>query len=227
MKKHYLLLLVIALISIKIYSQESRIKYSFQGGLNYSSFRGYDSFVDDKPGIAYLFGASFEYKIKDKLSLKIDVNYERKVQKSDNTLELNPGDAFNSIIGGIYNYSITNYSNYIVLPILVKYNFSNDNSFYLNGGPFLGFLINSRINSDLVIKGIDTNPRTTTTKNYKSLDYGLSLGVGKQFKINGENKIYVELRDNLGLTNTSEVEVYNNGKIMTNSINLIVGYTIN
>jgi hypothetical protein len=225
MRKHYFLILV-TLISFKMYSQEARIKYSIQGGLNSSSFRGYDSFVETKPSFAYLFGASFEYKIKEKLSLKVDVNYERKIQKADNVIEITGSYDPNLIISGVHDFESTTYYNYIVLPIFVKYNFSKDNSFYLNGGPFLGFLIKSGIKSDLVIDGVDSGS-VENTKSNKSLDFGVSMGIGKQFEINDENKIYLELRDNLGLTNISDVEVYNNGSIMTNSLNLIVGYIIN
>ena len=88
MKNKHVLFLAIVLISIKTYSQESRIKYSFQGGVNYSRYRGSDFLEvgDNKFSIAYLFGASFEYQIQEKLALKVDVNYERKVEKTKNTL---------------------------------------------------------------------------------------------------------------------------------------------
>jgi hypothetical protein len=37
----------------------------------------------------------------------------------------------------------------------------------------------------------------------------------------------LELRENLGLVNTSDVEVYNDGTIKTNSINLILNWSFN
>lgn len=227
MKKQCVLFLAIALISINAYSQESKIKYSFQGGVNYSRFRGSDflNVGKDKFSLAYLFGASFEYKIKEKLALKVDVNYERKVQKTNNTLSyiFDPNDP----IITAPDFVITGFSNYIAVPILIKYNFSNDKSFYLNGGPFLGFLLNSGIKTDLDIEGLDTSPANTTKSN-KILDLGIAFGIGKEFKISDKNKIYIELRDNLGLVNTNkERSPYFNNEIMTNSINLIVGYSLN
>ena len=222
-KKYFLIILVITLFQIKTYSQESKIKYSIQGGVNSSNLRGYNPLGDVKFSIAYLFGASFEYKIKDKISLKVDVNYERKVQKTDDKIDLYNPDM---TLEGTYTVEITNYSNYIVLPILVKYNFSKYNTFYLKGGPFLGFLINSGTKSDSDVDWLDSGTIKTTKYN-KTLDFGMSFGIGKQFKMNGENKIYLEFRDNLGLVNTREAPVYGNGKMMTNSVNLIVGYVIN
>lgn len=223
MKKYYFLILVITLISIKTYSQESKIKYSIQAGLNSSTFRGYEFFGEAKFSSSYLFGVSFEYKIREKLSLKIDVNYEKKIRKTDDSIDVYDPDL---TLGGTYDFEITNYSNYIVLPILMKYNFSKNNSFYLNGGPFLGILINSGTKSDSDVDWLESGTIKTTKYN-KTFDFGMSFGIGKQFRVKGENKIYLELRDNLGLVNTSDVELFNNGKIMTNSVNLIVGYTIN
>jgi hypothetical protein len=113
------------------------------------------------------------------------------------------------------------------LPILIKYSFTNENSFYLNGGPFLGFLLNSGIKSDLVLDGEDNSP-VNSTKSYKTLDLGITFGIGKEFNITDKNIIFIELRDNLGLINTNKfVSSSFDNKIMTNSINFIVGYSLN
>lgn len=226
MKNKHVLFLAIVLISIKTYSQESRIKYSFQGGVNYSRYRGSDFLEvgDNKFSIAYLFGASFEYQIQEKLALKVDVNYERKVEKTKNTLYnyYNPEDL--DISDTFVN---TSFSNYIALPILIKYNFSEKNSFYLNGGPFLGFLLNSGYKTDFILDGEDTSP-IDTTKSNKTLDLGITFGIGKEFNITDKNRIYIELRDNLGLINRYKVtSSFFNIKSMTNSINFIVGYSLN
>jgi hypothetical protein len=81
MKKITFLLFTIVLITFKTAAQDSKIKFGVQGGLNYSSFRGYENYADNNPGFAYLFGASFQYQIKENLSLKVDINFEKK--KSD------------------------------------------------------------------------------------------------------------------------------------------------
>lgn len=228
MKKQYLLL-AIAFISIKTFSQESKIKYSFQGGVNYSRFRGNDFLEvgDNKFSIAYLFGASFEYQIQEKLALKVDVNYERKAQKTNYSLIdiFNPNDPISG--DNSSNFVNTSFSNYIAVPILIKYNFSEKNSFYLNGGPFLGFLLNSGYKTDLILDGEDTSP-IDTTKSNKTLDLGITFGIGKEFNITDKNRIYIELRDNLGLINRYKVtSSFFNIKSMTNSINFIVGYSLN
>ena len=59
------------------------------------------------------------------------------------------------------------------------------------------------------------------------MDGGLVLGFGKVFKLNEKNDLKLELRENFGLVNTSDVEVYNDGTIKTNSINLILNWSFN
>lgn len=224
MKKITFLFLTIALITFKTSAQDSKIKFGVQAGLNYSSFRGYDSYTDDNPGFAYLFGVSFQYQIKENLSIKADLNYERKTQKSKNVIELESYDPQNPFMPGIYHFTNTAFRNYIVLPIMVKYNFSNNKSFYVNGGPFLGYLLKSGATTTLNIEGLN-NDDIDDTKFKKSLDYGLSAGIGKEFKLKGDHDIYIEIRENLGLANTSKSDYIYDNTTKTNSLNLIVGYT--
>ncbi|BDU27320.1 porin family protein [Flavobacterium sp. GSB-24] len=225
MKKITLLLFIISLITFKTTAQDSKVKFGIQGGLNYSSLRGYDSYVDNNPGFAYVLGFSFQHQIQENLSIKADLNYERKTQISKGTIEVLeptlPTEPF-----GTYKFKTTAYLNYIVLPILLKYNFSGDKSFYINGGPYLGYLLKSGLKSNSNIPGL-INENDEDTKNKKSIDFGFSAGIGKEFKLNGINQIYIELRENLGLTNISDTPVINDGSIKTNSLNLLVGYTFN
>jgi len=222
-----LLTIPFLLISFLNYSQNSKIKFGVQAGLNYSNFRGYEvpvsPFYSESPAFAYLGGLNFEYRIKEKLSLKLELNYERKSQKADNFIELTDTDQFTES----YNFRSQKNYDYLVLPIMIKYNFSNKNSFYLNGGPFIGFLLKSNLTNDLgKIDGLNNEPVETSNFNNKT-DFGLSIGLGKTIEINGKNSIFIEIRENLGLTNTSKNKVWGNGEVKTNSLNLIVGYIIN
>lgn len=227
MKKITFLFFTIILITFKTAAQDSKLKFGIQGGLNYSSFRGYESYADDTPGFAYLFGASFQYQFKENLSLKVDINYERKRQISKVTVELSEYDMGSPVlIPRTYHIKINTYRNYLVLPIMLKYNFSSSKSFYINGGPFLGYLIKSGTKASGINEPGITND-DVDTKYFKSLDYGLSAGLGKEFELNGNHHIHVELRENLGLANTSKGEGINNATVKTNSLNLIVGYTFN
>ena len=216
-------------LSLFTFSQNSKIKFGFQTGLNYSNFRGYNipaSFnqvYSENPAFAYLGGFNFEYQIKEKLSLKLELNYERKSQKGDNNIEIRqsfdePSQA--------YNFTTKRNYDYLVLPILLKYSFTNKNSFYLNGGPFIGYLLKSKFTNNLNVTGFNSSD-LETTKDNKKTDFGLSFGLGKNFEVSNNKTINLEMRENLGLINTSKIDVWNGGTVKTNSINLIVGFSFN
>jgi Outer membrane protein beta-barrel domain len=233
--KKLLLSLSILLTSFSIYSQNSKVKFGVQAGLNYSTLWGYDlpnyyspSFVES-PDFGFLGGLSCEYKFKEKLSLRVELSYERKTQKSENTIFIEDSSfdpTMNSINGEIKFTTKKNY-NYLVLPIMLKYNFKDKNSFYLNGGPFVGFLLQSSLTNDLDprILGQNNESKTITTKSNDLIDLGISLGLGKTFDINPKSSIFIELRNNVGLINTSKFKTFGNGTVKTNSLNLILGYT--
>ena len=116
--KKLLLSISLLLISFLNYSQNSNIKFGIHAGLNYSTFYGYDipaafdPVYSESPAFAYLGGINFEYQIKEKLSLKLELNYERKSQKADNNIVIM------DINGYPNNYNFTSKKNndYLVLP---------------------------------------------------------------------------------------------------------------
>jgi hypothetical protein len=225
--KKLLLSISFLLIATLSYSQNSKIKFGIQAGLNYSDFRGYEIPVtplySESPAFAYLGGINVEYLIKEKLSLKLDLNYERKSQKADNTLEIFDNNGSSKV----YNFTSKKNYDYLVLPIMIKYSFTNRNSFFINGGPYIGYLLKSNITNDLGnIDGVINEPFETTKYNNRT-DFGLSIGIGKNFELKENNSIFIEIRENLGLTNTSKNTVLGNGTVKTNSLNLIIGYSLN
>jgi hypothetical protein len=228
-----LLSILFLLISFLNYSQNSKIKFGIQAGLNYSNFRGYDipagisSVYSESPAFAFLGGINFEYQIKEKLSLKIELTYERKSQKSKTEIEMineNP-DPLPELVD---EFRTKRNHDYLVFPIMIKYNFGNKNSFFINGGPFIGYLLKSNSEEVWYLNGSVKESQTIeTTNSYNKTDFGLSIGLGKTIEINEKNSIVIEIRENLGLTNTSKNKVWGNGEAKTNSLNLIIGYSLN
>ncbi|RTY94993.1 porin family protein [Flavobacterium sp. GT3R68] len=214
------------LLSLLCYSQNPNIKFGVQAGLNYSNFRGYNipasASYSESPAFAYLGGINLEYLIKQKWSLKAELNYERKTQKADNRIEITDNDGFTTV----HEFTTKKKYDYLVVPIMLKYSFTEKNSYYLNGGPFIGYLIKSKITSEFNSTEFNTDDRDTTDNN-KKMDFGVSVGLGKSFTLNQKSTFYIEIRENMGLSNTSKVDVWNGGSVKTNSLNLIAGYSFN
>ena len=213
------------------YSQNSKIKFGVQAGLNYSNFRGYNipsamnQLYSENPALAYLVGINIEYKIKEKFSLKLELNYERKSQKADNIIEFSEtGDPNEQSLK--YYFSTKRNYDYLVLPILLKYKFTNKKNFCISGGPFIGYLLKSKLTNNLNITGFNFDSIDFTASNKKT-DFGISLGLGKEIGLSKNKTVNFEIRENIGLSNTSKVDVWGGGKVKTNSINLLIGFFLN
>ena len=202
------------MVSFASYAQ-NKVKLGVNGGLNYASFRG-NAYVDNlAANFSYLGGLSFEYFLKDNLSIGANLIYENKTAKDKSSYYLTDGFGSTERVSNDVRVKY----NYLVLPVYVSYYFTPKKDFYINGGLFVGYLLNSKFTSK---KFDDT---TDTTDKNKKTDGGIVLGFGKVFVLNEKNELKLELRENLGLPNTSDVEVYNNGSIKTNSINLILNWS--
>lgn len=211
-----LVLLLIVFVSTFSFGQ-NKVKFGLNGGLNYSSLRGNNSPVKLTPGISFLGGISFEYFIRENISINSNLNFEQKLIKENGYIYLTDQNGYSEVVKADTKI---NY-NYLVLPIYAGYYFGSKKDFYVNGGFFVGYLLNSNFTSKKF------NDKTDTTDLNKRIDSGLIFGFGKLFKLNENNDLKLELRENLGLVNTSVVKVYNDGTIKTNSINLILNWSFN
>ena len=209
MKKQ--LLFICILISVVSHAQKDII-VSISSGATFSNIRGNIFAEENKYDFNYVGGISIEKPISDKFSFLTGLLYDNKSFKRK--IEFSSFDPF------IYNIDIVKIKStlqYLTIPILFRYYIDKENSFYINSGPYVGFFLNetTRVDGDKIKD--DSN-------SVKTVDFGWSLGIGKKFKLTDKNNLSIELRDNLGLSNISDVPVQGNGTVKTNSFNLLVGY---
>tara|TARA_B110000967_G_scaffold168645_1_gene177701 strand:- start:119 stop:751 length:633 start_codon:yes stop_codon:yes gene_type:complete len=207
MKKTILFLLALIFTS-SIYSQ---IKIGLNAGATYS--KPYEGYMGFDAGIDFLIGASFEYYLNENLLLKTNLNYERTSFGDSSPFTDNRG----ILIGQV---KVTTNFDYLTIPIMAKYEFGNSKKFFVNGGPFLGFLLSAENKADIPSVG-----QITDNGNSKNIDVGLSFGIGTKIYINDKSDLNIELRENLGLLNISDNEVYEGGNLKTNSLNLILNWS--
>ncbi len=224
MKKGIVVLFV--LFSLFTFAQTTKLRFGVHAGLNYSGLRGYTipaditSQYDESAAFGYLGGISLTYPLKEKVSLRVELNYERKTQKADNIVEIR--NSFEEP-AQLYDFTSKRHFDYLVIPILLHYQFTDKNSFFVNGGPFVGYLLKATLTSDIEVP--ELNADVDLSNDYKKLDYGLTVGLGKHFDIGSQNSIHLEIRNNLGLAKINKNDVWNGGHVRTNSLSFMVGYS--
>ncbi|MDT0557205.1 porin family protein [Ichthyenterobacterium sp. W332] len=208
--------LTYCLIAVLCISQLVMAQDKFRIGINiggtYSSLRGNPVAEENKAALDILFGASFELPLKDRLSLKMDINFESKRV----TNEFSNLGGFDPLLE---TSSLSLSLNYVAIPVMLKYRFGKDQRFFVNGGPYYAAFRNVKTKVDG--NTVDDNESDSL---FQNSDFGISAGIGMSFPVNDNSTINLELRNNLGLNNISKVEIVDDGSLKTNSLNLILNW---
>jgi hypothetical protein len=193
---------------------QSKIAIGVEGGPNIIFLRGNEimnQFYD--PTIGFSGGATFQYNLGTIVSLHTGLSYERKgAAIRDVVLVDQTGNPTGSYTAH-FNY------NYLNLPILVRASFGEKTQFFVNAGPYIGYLINQ------MVVNSDTKKKYDNTKSNKKIDMGVSAGLGILIPFGEKLAFTLELRNNLGLYNVSALQFYPEGAIKTNSTNFLIGFT--
>jgi len=226
MKSYFLLLLVVCTVSFA----QDKAKFGLNLGGTYSNARTNNfndeivSFKDSKYDVNFLVGFSIEIPLNEKFSFVGNINYERKSYKRKAVFSQSNFEDFDPILDN-RTYVSEEYKTrleYISIPLNLKYYIDSEKKFYFNGGPFLGFFFNSNYKTDGKNSG-DGND------NFKTLDFGVNLGVGTNFKINNKSSLNLEIRHNYGLIDINNIkssETFTSyvSYVKTNSFNLIANW---
>lgn len=238
MKVNKLPLLIVFLISNVIFAQ-SNYKFGVEAGPIYKSYRGTDIFENTTNKLGYLLGFSVEYKFNDKYSIKSGFRYEKNRIDYDSdytTYWIRTDDYGQEYLGqDKYIINTTNSYTFLTLPIVLKYKITTTNPFYINGGIFVSKMSRS-IKYNVEVENRNTsypyyyNPKQNYTLENQigNQDYGFIVGFGKTFSFS-KNELSIELIDNIGVYNLLDEENLNgeNTKLRSNTINLLLNFTLN
>jgi len=223
MKNYFLLLLLVCSIC---FAQE-KPKFGVNFGGTYSNARTNNfndeivSFKDSKYDVNFLVGVSIEIPLNEKFSFVGNINYERKSYKRNVVFSQSNFEDFDPILDN-RTYISEEYKTrleYITIPLNLKHYIDSKKKFYANGGPFLGFFLNSNYKTDGENSGYGND-------NFKTLDFGLNLGIGTNFKINEKSSLNLEIRHNYGLIDINNIKSSGTftSYVKTNSFNMIANW---
>ena len=128
------------------------------------------------------FGAGFEYRFFKYIAIQIDANYAPKGCKIN----------VKNSLGGVATIEGTAYwkQNYITIPFTARIYFWKE--FYLSGGIFVDFLLNSYEYGDIKIEGQSDEYRREKGANEK--DYGYAAGLGYKYAITNKHSLLIDFR---------------------------------
>ncbi|MFN8713560.1 MAG: porin family protein [Bacteroidota bacterium] len=198
-------------------AQINKLDIGAEGGFSLASLRGnevIDSYHDTR--IGYSGGLFVQYNFRKIISVRTGGYYERK----GSSLEFLFTDINGTIIGtfkGKENF------NYLTVPLLVRATFGQKLNYFVNAGPYIGFLMKKTEYTE----AFQSIPEITSdqTDLFKKTETGLSFGIGVSYTLKEKFALSFEARNNLGLTDTSDLPVINNGVIKTNAVNFLFGFS--
>lgn len=206
------------------YGQTNKFDIGIEGSPSLIFLRGINTipihkttvFLDKliKPTIGFSGGLFFQYNFKKVVSLRTNIAFERK----GFTFPILRTDSSGNLLG---EFTANANYDYMTLPILVRATFGDRGQFFVNAGPYFGYLI-KRTN---VSKGDNiptaTDNQTSLTKRF---DTGISTGLGLSVPIKTKFAFSFEVRNNLGLYNVNAMPAPNNSTNKTSSTSLILGF---
>ena len=162
---------------------------------------------DNNAGSLFSFniGASGEYYFSDRWGIKAKLIYDSK------------GWSDGFITDENFDTVTTDFKlKYLTMPVMANWHFGSNRNWYLNFGPYVGFLLNAE-DSEL---GLDLKD------GFNSTDIGIALGIGYKFEIAENTKLYIEYDEQTGFTDIFEQNERNAISNRRMSINMGVLYSL-
>lgn len=170
------------------------------------------------PTINFSTGVNVQYLLKKNSFVSLCILYEKKGGRDETHIVLN--DAQNQPYADGTVLFESNFD-YITIPIQCGKKFGDKIQYQFGLGVYTGFLMKQKN----VTKGINGLFDITedNTDSYTNIDFGLSGSFSMYIPIQQSIAIKVGLDDYLGLVNTSDVPVVDDGTIKHNSFGLTLG----
>lgn len=185
MSKNFILTIVCSLAFIFHSKAQSIGDFEFGGniGANLSNVTTSEGLANSNPLFSYQIGLTGEYYFAYSWGVKMKLIYDKK------------GWADGFLEDENFNTMTTDFElNYLTIPVMANWHFGRTKNWYLNFGPYVGFLLSAQ----------DSESQTDLKDYLNSTDVGLALGIGHKFEINDRTHIFVEYDGQSGLTDIFE-----------------------
>jgi len=206
MKKIILLCVAfVACCTLTNAQSKGNVEFGFNGGLNTSFIADSQWSSDYRTG--FNAGASADFYFSKDWSLKVKAIYDRKGWNND-VIEGDRGILYKT------NYNL----DYITVPVMANFHFGYTRNWYVNFGPYVGFLLNAE----------DTRFKTDVKSDFNTTDFGLAAGLGVKIPVSNYAKIYLEYDLQSGFTDIFKENInYGNSTVnFRNSFNVGINFML-
>ena len=202
-----------------------KIEYGFLSGVNFNKIRlqGVNSYlkeyVTNYTGVSV--GGYFKVNITEQFGIKALVQYDQNGYRLGE-LTFTDSNGFPLTTG-----NVTIKINYLNFPIVGEFRFGNKIKYYINAGPYIGFVLSSNI--VIKIRSTNTTPEDISkekTNSYKSTNMGASFGAGTQIPISKKIQLHVAVKNNIGLSNIIKPIPTDSSPYKTNTFSILAGINI-
>lgn len=171
MKKLFITALVMLTFALSASAQEKGdIEFGVNIGYNFSTVTVSDTYLQPDTGSGFNAGLSADYFFSDRWSIKAKLISDQKGWDNGTFT-----DQF-----GTYK---TDYNlNYLTVPVMANWHFGSKRNWYLNFGPYAGFLLSA----EETTRGVDVKEA------FNSTDFGLALGIGVKIPVSDKLKFSIE-----------------------------------
>ncbi|WP_430403775.1 porin family protein [Fluviicola sp.] len=207
--KSFTLLLVFA-VNFS-YAQKNRFDVGIEGGPNLSTILNEESTNNYQLSILGSAGTFFQYNCKKTISFKTGLFYQQKgYQWKQDQIDLD-----DSSIG---KGKFTSHLDYLTLPLLTKITFGKKINFFVNAGPYIGFLLQKT--EQLKTSNPSNSYKYQDMQGTNRFDFGLTGGLGLGIPIKEKWLITIEARNYSGIMNIAT----NGTKLHTNTTDFNIGF---
>lgn len=205
MKK--VIVVVLVLFSLTSFGQKNK-----KGVVEYGVNIGYNAFYvgtadgNSDAGSGVNAGLAADYFFSDRWSIKGKLIYDQKGW--DNGF-------FNDLDTGII-YTTDYKLDYLTVPVMANWHFGRKRNWYLNFGPYAGFLMGAT----------ETAYSRNVKEAFNNTDFGISFGIGVKIPVSDKLKISLEYDEQDGLSDVFKVNAGSDAKNSRASFNVGVNFLL-
>jgi opacity protein-like surface antigen len=205
MKK--VIVVAFVLFSMTSFGQKNKkgdLEFGVNLGFNSSTVMTSNGNSDGSTGINV--GLAADYFFSNRWSVKGKMIYDQKGW--DNGF-------FNNLDTG-YTYTTDYNLNYLTIPVMANWHFGRKRNWYLNFGPYAGFLLGAN----------ETTNNRNVKEAFNTTDFGISFGIGVKIPVSDQLKISLEYDEQDGFLDVFKVNSGLEAKNSRGSFNIGVNFLL-